>query len=256
MTTITAPAATEIAQRVIRERPQFHLADRDTSYATKGSPVRWNAQAETLAFIASSVGPHQRTIEIGSGASTVVFAATGSRHTAISPVAYEHERITEYCDSIGVSTELVDFRAESSDRVLPALDPDDRFDLAFLDGTHAFPYAIIEWHYLRRHLPAGGLLVIDDVAIPAVGVLQRFLDADAGWRRVTIVDRRTAVFEKLVDDPEATWRHQPFNDGYPQLDFLTATDRAAAQVHHWRRAVRNRASGMPRVRALVQRLRR
>lgn len=68
------PMPAAVADRVIAERPAFHVTDRDTSYAPKGSPVRWNAQAETLRFIAREIGDHHRALEIGSGASTVVFA--------------------------------------------------------------------------------------------------------------------------------------------------------------------------------------
>lgn len=249
-----AHGASAVAQRVIGDRPLFHVTDRDTCYAPKGAPVRWNAQAQTLELIARDLSPEHTTLEIGSGASTVVFAATGARHTAISPFAAEHEQIASYCDSIGVSTARVAFVADSSDRVLPKLDPDDQFDLVFLDGTHAFPYAIVEWHYLRRHLPVGGLLIIDDVPVPAVGLLHRFLESDPGWEGIAIVDCRTAVFRKVAESVELTWPEQPFNDGYPQLAFLPPAQRAHAQVRHWRRAARNRLAGMPRLRAAYRRL--
>ena len=251
---VSADAASAVAERVIAERPVFHLTDRDTSYARKGSPVRWNAQPETLELIAREVSSDQVTLEIGSGASTVVFAATGARHMAISPVAHEHHRIAAYCVSIGVSTAGVTFVADSSDRFLPTLDDDERFDVVFLDGTHAFPYAIVEWHYLRRHLRLGGLLVVDDVAIPAVGVLHRFLEADPGWEQTAIADRRTAVFRKVGDTADLTWPEQRFNDSYPKLAFLPPTQRTHAQIRHWRRAARNRLAGMPLARAVRERL--
>lgn len=251
-----AEPASAVAQRVIADRPVFHVTDRDTSYAPKGAPVRWNAQAQTLELIASEACNEHRTLEIGSGASTVVFAATGARHTAISPVAQEHDQITSYCDSIGVSTACVSFIADSSDRVLPCLDPEERFDLVFLDGTHAFPYAIVEWHYLRRHVPVGGLLIVDDVPIPAVGVLHRFLESDPGWERAAVVDRRTAVFRKVTDTAGLTWPEQPFNRSYPELAFLPPAERSAARLRHWHRAAHNRLARAPRLRAVYRWLRR
>src|SRR5262245_24590919 len=95
-------SAREVARRIAADRPMFHLADRTTSYITRGQPVTWNALAETLDFIASQVDPGHRTLEIGAGSTSVVFAAAGAVHTAISPVAYEHERIAEYAEEIGV----------------------------------------------------------------------------------------------------------------------------------------------------------
>lgn len=252
---VAAGGASAVAQRVIADRPAFHVADRDTAYAAKGDPVRWNAQAETLELIAGHVRSHHATLEVGTGASTVIFAATGADHIAISPFSDEHARIATYCDAIGVSAANVTFVADSSDRVLPGMSFDDRLDVIFLDGTHAFPYAIVEWHYLRRHLAVGGLLLIDDVPIPAVGVLHRFLEAEAGWERVAVVDRRTVGFRKNAEASEVTWREQPFNDAYPQLAFLPPAQRADARARHWRRAARNRLTGVPLLRAARRRVR-
>lgn len=255
MTVVAPPSPLSVAERVIADRPTFHVADRDTSYAAKGDPVRWNAQPETLRLIAQQVHPGDTTLEVGSGASTVVFAAAGSDHTAVSPFSPEHEQIAVYGDSIGVSTTSVTFVADSSDRVLPVLDPAHRLDVVFLDGTHAFPYAIVEWHYLRRHLEVGGLLLVDDAPIPAVGVLHRFLDADPDWERIAVVDRRTVLFRKLRETMEVTWRDQPFNAGYPELAFLPPTQRVRARAHHWRRATRNRLAGVSAMRAARGKLR-
>ena len=254
LTAAATKHATSVAERVISDRPSFHTTDRDTSHAPKGVPVRWNAQAETLRLIARHVTSGHSTLEIGSGASTVVFAATGAEHTAISPFAREHERVVEYCDAIGVATSDVTFVADSSDRIVPRLDADKHFDVVFLDGTHAFPYAIVEWHYLRRHIKVGGLLLIDDVPIPAVMVLHRFLETDRTWERIALLDRRTSAFRKVADIPDETWPEQTFNDGYPDLTFLPPSQRVEAMLRHSRRATRNWLSGRPRLRAAYRRL--
>jgi predicted O-methyltransferase YrrM len=246
--------ASAVARRVTSERPTFHVTDRETTHGPKGTPISWSALAQTLEFIAHQAPRCRATLEIGSGASTVVFASAGTDHIAISPVGGEHERISAYCDSIGVSTHHVTFVADSSDRVLPTLDPSRRFDLVFLDGTHSFPYAIIEWHYLRRHLDVGGLLLMDDVPIPAIAVLHRFLKSDPAWERVAIVDGRTVAFRKIAETGEETWRDQPFNNGYPELAFLPLAKRAEARARHWHRVTRNRMSAVPRLREAYRRL--
>ena len=151
----TTPLGTPIAtaERVSRDKPSFHLADRDSETFSVGDEVVWNALPETLSFIASQVRPENRTLETGTGASTVVFAATGSRHTAISPVRHEHRRISEYCSSIGVRTDTLSFVAASSDAVLPGLE--DPLDFVLLDGTHAFPFSFVESRFLRPRPAAG-----------------------------------------------------------------------------------------------------
>jgi len=230
--------ARAVAERLARDRPKFHLADRDTSVANIGEQVVWNALPETLAFIADGVSPADLTLEIGSGASTVVFAAAGARHTAISPVSHEHERIVEYCNSIGVPTHDLSFVAASSDAVVPTLDQP--LDLVLLDGTHAFPYAIVEWHYLRRLLRPGGLMVIDDVPIPAVTPLHRFMSTDESWEVVRSLDRRTVAFRKLRESPAQTWRDQRINDSYPDYSHLPPRERVAARTEYRLRLLRSR----------------
>lgn len=143
---MTTGAASAVVKRVIADRPAFHVADRDTSYAAKGAPVRWNAQAETLELIAGHVRAEHATLEIGSGASTVVFAATGANHIAISPYPEEHARVETYCDAIGVSSTNVTFVADTSDRVLPGLSCDDRLDV---DGR------VRHWRRATRNRLAG-----------------------------------------------------------------------------------------------------
>src|SRR4051794_36703473 len=91
----------EAVATLIRERPSFHT--------THGIPVAWNALPGTLQLLARLVRSGDSTLETGPGASTVVFAAAGSRHVAISPHASEHERISEWCSSKGIDTGNVRF---------------------------------------------------------------------------------------------------------------------------------------------------
>ena len=49
-----------------------------------------------------NVTPGQRTIETGSGMSTILFLLLGADHTAVSPDAGEPERIRRYCETRGI----------------------------------------------------------------------------------------------------------------------------------------------------------
>jgi hypothetical protein len=90
----------------IRERPCFHTAH--------GELVVWHALPGTLRLLAHRINSGDPTLETGAGGSTVVFAAAGSRHLAISPHAPEHERIREWCGRNGIDTANVRFCAASS----------------------------------------------------------------------------------------------------------------------------------------------
>lgn len=186
-----------------------------------------------MRLLEDNVRPGFSTVETGAGASTVVFAAAGARHTAISPEAGEHQRVVAYCGEIDVDTHGLSFIAACSDDALPSFSPAGPLDLVFIDGSHSFPHPVIDWHYLARHLRVGGVLVLDDVPIPAVGLLHRALDDDPHWRFETLVDGRAALFTKLSEPPVGEfWRIQAFNRSFPDFSFLPPAARARHSLAH------------------------
>jgi hypothetical protein len=208
-------AATDVVERLVQDKPVFH----------SGGTRTWNAMPATLELIARQVAAGDRTVETGAGASTVVFAAAGAAHTAISPFGDEHKRIAEYCSGLGVETDRVTFVEGPSDRGLPGLVGGERFDLAFIDGMHSFPAPVVDFHYVEQLLRPGGLLLLDDVPIPAVAVAFRFMRSSPDWDFVEFVDNRAAVFRKVGDaDTEDNWRRQPFNRRYPDFSYLPLTE--------------------------------
>jgi predicted O-methyltransferase YrrM len=208
-------AAAKIVERLVEDKPVFH----------SGGTRIWNAMPATLEVIARHVSPGDRTVETGAGASTVVFAAAGATHHAISPFGDEHKRIAEYCADLGVDTAGVTFHEGPSDRVLPSLVDGERYDLAFIDGLHSFPGPVVDYHYVEQLLRPGGVLLLDDVPIPAVAVAFRYMRSSPDWAFVEIVDDRAAVFRKVADaDTEDNWRRQPFNRRYPDFSYLPVTE--------------------------------
>lgn len=100
-----------IVEALEKDQPQFHW----------GGTRRWNAAPETLREIQRSVKPGMRTLETGCGASTAVFAASGARHTVISPTHDEHERVIAYLHQKEIDTSNLSFEAGFSDDVLPRI---------------------------------------------------------------------------------------------------------------------------------------
>lgn len=222
---MTVTSGREAVTRILHDHPRFHGQGTITWYATRG----------TLDFLARTVRPGDRTLETGTGASTVVFAAAGAEHTAISPSALEHELIAKYCAEIDIDTSRVTFVARPSDDVLPGLDPEVEFDLVFIDGAHSFPFPIVDWHYAARRLKVGGCLVLDDVPIPAVSVVHRALSGDPAWEFVEWLDRRAAAFRKRAQpETEDYWRFQSFNR---RLDFSTLPPRERLRAE-WKHGLR------------------
>ncbi len=57
---------------------------------------------------------------------------------------------------------------ESSDFALPKLPAEQKFDFAFIDGSHGYPMPALDWHYVDLHLRIEGQIGFDNMEIPAV----------------------------------------------------------------------------------------
>jgi hypothetical protein len=60
---------------------------------------------EALGIIDRTISAGDRTLETGSGYSTILFALKSARHTCVVPQGQEVERIRAYCDARGISTD-------------------------------------------------------------------------------------------------------------------------------------------------------
>ncbi len=206
----------DIVKRLLTDRPSFHL----------GGEVRWDALPGTLEAIRGFARNGERTIETGVGASTVIFAAAGTYHTAISPDSAEHERVLEYCQKIGVDASRITFIEGLSDDVLPSLLGRERtLDMAFIDGAHSFPFPEVDWYYITRSLKVGGRMLLDDIPIPAVAHVFRHMSLEPNWRLDGISDDRAAAFTLLSPPAPEDWSQQPFNKSYPDLGFAALPKR-------------------------------
>lgn len=197
-----------LVDALIEDKPAFHLHDGALTNS-------WSVHPDTLRFIYSLLSPGAVTLETGCGQTTVIFAIAGARHTCVMPNAGEAERVGNYCAKAGLPGDIT-FVVESSDVALPG---DERIpsklDFVLIDGAHAFPAPIIDWHYTARKLKIGGILGVDDYRMPSVRVLHDFLCNEDEWELLNIV-QNTAFFKKL-QEPKALvhWNGQKINASYP-----------------------------------------
>jgi predicted O-methyltransferase YrrM len=221
-----------LVDRIAAERPDLHPGDRHGDWAMDPSALR---------MLARHVKPGQRTLEVGSGASTVIFAAAGATHLAISRDAGEHARIREYCQALGIDHERVTMLAGSSDRLLPTLPEEPPYDLALIDGAHSFPHPVVDFHHASGRLRAGGILMLDDVPIPSVGAVARHLRADRHWRLLEVAGGQAAAFLKLGGEEDGDdWWHQPFNRRYPDFCLSSRPEALARRVRFLGHRLRRR----------------
>lgn len=178
---------------------------RAKSLQLHGDGEHWGLAWEALAWIERNVEPGMATLETGAGASTIVFAACGAEHEAVTPDSGEETRIREQCDTLGVDHSRVVFRIGPSQDVLPSW-PVRKLDLVLVDGAHGFPYPVLDWWFLAPHLKPGGQMLLDDAYLPAVAAIVEYARASDAWRLEDAVSFRTARIRKLRDDvppPEA-----------------------------------------------------
>jgi Methyltransferase domain len=184
-----------------------------------------------LEWLEQTLRPEMTTLETGSGASSIVFAAAGSAHTVISPAADEHERIRSWCEENGMSTARVEFIAASSDTALVGSWTPEPLDLVLVDGAHLFPFPVLDWFFTARHLRIGGRVVLDDAFLPSVNMVVRFLRASPSWEFEGALSYRTVCFRKLDENVGYDATGHRF-DRVPRFGYLPPAARAVAYARH------------------------
>jgi len=228
-------SATALVDRLLADPPAVH--DMDLSPHPKVG--LWPTDRDCYLLLAENTGPGTDTLETGSGLSTILFAGVGARHTCVTPAQVEVERILTYCADRGIETTSLTFEIGCSDDVLPRLPIEQSLDLVFIDGNHGFPAPMIDWYYAGSRLRAGGLLVIDDVALPAVAHLCAFLDRDPRWSVSRRTSKWVAYRRVTAGSLRQDWYEQPFYSTSPPRGLGNLPARAMRRVRAAWRHLRN-----------------
>ena len=165
-----------------------------------GTGEYWGLAWAALEWLERNVQRGWSTLETGAGASTVVFAAAGAIHEAVTPDPGEEDRIRRRCRELGVDDSSVTFRIGPSDEVLARWEARP-LDLVLVDGAHGFPYPILDWWHIAPHVRSGGTVLLDDAYLPAVSAIVDFARASDAWRVEEAASFRTARLTKLTDEP-------------------------------------------------------
>jgi hypothetical protein len=247
-------------KRLIEEPPKLHrpndFYEADDPIAEDGK-VDWGIQPSFLQLLVEMVNPGNLTLETGSGLSTVCLAIIGSQHICVSPLEKEHNRIRRYCSEQHISTERIRFVPVKSHIFLPTLDLGGRkLDFALIDGSHTFPEGIIDYYYVNEQLKVGGLLAVDDLSIPSVGILHKFLTKDPAYELVKIDGLKTAIYRKVGETlyPNG-WSDQLINSRYPDFSYLPFPTRVRNRLQPLERKLLSGLAKIPGLRGSYHRLR-
>jgi hypothetical protein len=156
-------------------------------------------------------GPFESTCETGCGGSTIVLSNLSKRHVAFG-IEGENRTISALRQHPDLRGEAVTFVEGESRVTVPGYSFSGPLDLVLLDGPHAYPLPQVEFAYLFPPVRAGGWLVLDDIQIPSVYELFRFLRMEKGVELEEIAVR-TAFFRKTqkgAPQPDG-WERQGIN---------------------------------------------
>jgi predicted O-methyltransferase YrrM len=117
----------------------------------------------------------------GFGISGLYICEALSQHPSPSHTIIDPPQRTEW-HGIGMSNrrraafDFVEFIEKPSEIALPALLAQGRsFNFALIDGWHTFDHTLLDFFYVNRLLVEGGIVVIDDLWMPAVEKVLRYV---------------------------------------------------------------------------------
>lgn len=197
-------ASQEHIAELLKNQPRLH--------SNESGLVNYGIEPRLVPHLERLVRPGSRTLETGSGISTIVFLALGAKHRAVSPDPGEPERIRAYCTEHGISTASYTHIVARSEEYLPTLQEQPELDLVLVDGDHAFPIPCIDWFYATRLLKKGGIAIVDDIQLWTGRILADFLSGDDAWEPLDRTSR-FAVYRLKTDARQALsrwWGQQPY----------------------------------------------
>lgn len=171
----------------------------------------WDAMAPSALSAILKRGPFRSSVETGCGGSTIVLSHASDRHTAFA-IDGQDRTITELRMRSDLRTENVIFVEGETKDTVPKHRFESEVDLVLLDGPHAYPLPQLEFAYLFPRIKAGGWLVVDDIQIPSVYELFRFLRKESSVV-LEEVATRTAFFRRIgaFDHGPDGWALQGMN---------------------------------------------
>ena len=176
------------------------------------------------------------SLETGCGASTILLSNLSRNHTAfcLDDRNVENSSVAFVINSPRFNRPCVEFIYGPTQVTMPSFEFKEKLDLALIDGPHAFPFPELEYYYIYPHLKPNAVLIVDDVHIPTLHNLYRFLKEDKMFSFVRKASN-TAIFRR-TESPT----FPPLGDGWNQQEFncrrfpvLEGYERLSHHVPRW-----------------------
>ena len=110
----------------------------------------------------------------------------GARHIVVDPAQFDDA----YWKGAGIHNlkaagygEMIEFYDLPSHIILPKLESEGRqIEFAFIDGAHQFDYALVDFFCVDRLLKVGGVVALDDLWMPSVQRLCRYIVTNRSYK--------------------------------------------------------------------------
>ena len=161
-------------------------------------------------------GKQIRTAETGCGASTILFSKFSSQHTVF---CYDERASANSSVEFTQSSPLyvperVTWTFGPTQKTLLEFPPKEPLDMVLIDGPHGYPFPEYEYFAFWPLLKPGAILVLDDIHIPTIRNLYRFLCEDDMFYPLRVVEN-TAFFQRTdspaFDQTSDGWWTQRYN---------------------------------------------
>ncbi len=180
-----------------------------------GNPVQLHSSIhlEEVDFISGLITEHRlsRAVEVGCamGMSSLAIAdaikeTAGSSHYIIDPFQKSQWNNTGISNLKRAGFTNFQLIEDYSEYALPALTREGiKVNFGFIDGWHTFDHTLIDFFYISRMLETGGVVVIDDVHMPAVNKVIRYIYNYPCYEFVGKVENKEITSQRKLFDGAA-----------------------------------------------------
>jgi hypothetical protein len=167
---------------------------------------------------AAAERPLRRSVETGSGRTTLLLSHLSAHHTVFAVDA--GGSMSQVRNSPLFNAATTTFIEGPTQRTLPAHSFDGPHDLVLIDGPHGYPFPDLEYFYLYPTLSTGAWLIVDDIQIPTIARMFEILRADAMFALDEVIDGNTAFLRRTeapaINPHSDSWWEQGYNRPYHQ----------------------------------------
>ncbi|HKQ78064.1 MAG TPA: class I SAM-dependent methyltransferase [Blastocatellia bacterium] len=157
----------------------------------------------------------------------------GARHIIVDPAQFDEA----YWKGAGLHNlraagygDMIEFYDLPSHIALPRLESDGRqIEFAFIDGAHLFDFVLVDFFCVDRILKVGGIVAFDDLWMPSVQRLCRYIITNRSYKVVPHfagssgkeerVSWKRRLFQKAVSSSEAIRKTIKPEYAEPRMDF-------------------------------------